>query len=271
VLLPHLFYVGDRVEARVKLRVETADIEQPAAPAELPDPEWGTIHRVSITGSGRRFDVRISFTPFRPGTLTFPPLDFGSLTLHGVDFHVASILEEDSPQLSPMRDQLVLPSTRFFIAMAATVLVLVPVAILAFYPFIRRQFGRVVGYYRAGRPYRKLRRSLNRLRQDAAHVEGRTYYIRLLDEGRRYLTRKLGVDCVSATTRELETMMVSYIANEEDRGTLLSLFHMGDLVKFAQRPAPIDKRVDDADMLLEIAWRLERRRSEERRLARAGA
>ena len=112
LLLPQRFYVGDRVEARVQLRLAETAQAPTRAPETTPDPEWGTIHAISIDGSGRDYEVRIGFTPYQPGTLTFPALDLGALTLRGVDFHVESILDGQSTELAPVRSQLLLPSTR---------------------------------------------------------------------------------------------------------------------------------------------------------------
>lgn len=264
VFLPQQYYVGDTVEARVRIRVEAQGPVTLSAPEEPPSPAWGSIRRILVSGAFPTYEVRISFTPFRPGTQTFPPIDLGEITLEGVDLHVASVLEPGESELAPVRDQLLLPQTRVLLTVVVAVLVGIPLMLFVAFPWFRHRWNDILTAYRSRRPHRKLRRALDRLQNEAAHLSAREFYIRLLEDSRRYLTRKLGFDCMSATTGELRSAFSRVLGNNSLVDTLTGLFETGDLVKFANRTASLEQRLNHIDALRHAAAQLEKERKQQR-------
>jgi hypothetical protein len=264
VFLPQQYYVGDTVEARVRVRLDADEPRSLSAPEELPEPAWGEIRRVLVSGGYPNFEVRISFAAYRPGTQTFPPIDLGGITLRGVDLHVASVLEEGDSELAPVRDQLLLPQTRVLLAVVLAVLFGIPLMLFVAFPWVRSRWQVAVAAHQARRPYRKLKRSLDRLEEESDQLTGRNFYIRLLEDARRYLTRRLGVDCMSATTGELRKLISRTLGQSELVDTLNGLFQTGDLVKFAHRASPVEQRLRHIEALRHAALQLEKERRHRR-------
>lgn len=256
--LPQVFYVGDRVEMRVKFRVGTqAGVR---LPEESPTMEWGTLHRVGLEETSSGWELRASFTPFRPGTQTLPAMVLGDVYLRGVDVPVSSILEDTRSELAPLRDQLMLPATRVLLAAVLGTLVAVPLLWFVSYRWGRRRILSLVQRYRAAVPYRRIRRSLRRLSTEMDGMSDREFYIRLLSDFRSYLTRRMHTDALSATTEELADELERYIPSVEDREAVLEVFHFGDRVKFASQRATARTRADHLEAVLRVLRHLERKR-----------
>lgn len=254
VFLPQVFYVGDRVELRLRLRLGPGiTLQQNSTPPRV---EWGTVHGVTAVQQGQDAELRVEFTAFRQGTLALPPLDLGQITIQGFDVFVASILS-DKPELSPLRDQAILPSTDLLIAGTVAALVLAPLVWLFFARFGKKRVQRLVERYRANQPARRLNRSLRQLDSEVQALKGREFYIALLEDLRAYVSQKLGVDCMSATTHELRGYLDQLIEDSRDREELVALFHYGDLVKFAQRRSPVKKRRKHIQDVQEVIAKIE--------------
>ena len=269
IFLPQVFYVGDRVELRLRLRLEAGlEVRRELAPPEVP---WGRIHSISAAQQGQDAEVRVEFTAFRQGTLALPPLELGDVTVRGFDIYVETILE-DERELAPLREQTVLPSTNFLIAAVLGGLVLVPMVWLLFVRVGRSRIRRLVERYRANQPARRLRKSLRQLAAEVESMPGREFYIRLLSDLRSYISRKLNVDCMSATTEELRGYLVQLIDRAEDREALLELFHQGDRVKFARGSSTVKKRRRHLETVSAVLESLEERhkRHRERKERHAG-
>ncbi|TVR05255.1 MAG: hypothetical protein EA403_03210 [Spirochaetaceae bacterium] len=253
-LLPQEFYVGDRVEMRVTLRTTSAvDL---LAPGRIPAVEWGEIHQVRLASRGLDWDIRIVLTSFQPGTRTIPPLDFGGIVVSDLTLHVPSILIDGRRDLASPQPQILPPGTRLWISVIAMVLVVVPLSFLVFLRWGRRSLAEFLVRRRERKPYRRFVRALSLLSQGVEQIDGREFYIALLEHVRRFLSSTLETDCMASTTTELGGHLNRLLSDDGDRQTVLSLFHRGDLVKFAAAPAPVDQRRDDISVLLSIAERL---------------
>jgi hypothetical protein len=254
VFLPQVFYVGDRVELRLRMRLEPGiTLQRSGTPPRV---EWGTVHGISAVQQGQEAEVRVEFTAFRQGTLALPPIDLGEITVQGFDVYVETILGEN-PELSPLRDQAVLPSTDLLIAGAIAALVVIPLLWLFFVRFGKNRVHRLVERYRANQPARRLNRSLRQLDAEVQALKGREFYIALLEDLRSYVSQKLGVDCMSATTHELRGYLDQLIEDTQDREDVVALFHYGDLVKFAQRRSPVKKRRQHIEDLQQVIAKIE--------------
>jgi hypothetical protein len=262
LFLPQVFYVGDRVEMRVAFR--TSPGAAPRLPEESPSIAWGTLHRVRLAEVAAGWELRVSFTPFQPGTQTLPPMQLGDVYLRGIDVPVPSILEEDRSELAPLRDQLLLPATRFLFAAALAVLVVVPAAWFVFFRWGRRRFEQLVRRYREALPYRRISRSLRQLSNEMDEMSDREFYIQLLSDFRAYLSRRMHTEAFSATTEELAGELERYIPTAEDRDAVLEVFKFGDRVKFASQRASTRARADHLEAVLRVLSHVERKREPQR-------
>ncbi|TVQ35832.1 MAG: hypothetical protein EA384_15535 [Spirochaetaceae bacterium] len=257
--LPQQFYVGDRVEMRVGVR-STAAVGL-SVPEVMPQVEWGDLHHVRLVPRGTEWEVRVIFTAFRPGTRTIPPLDLGAFTVSDLSVHIPSILEtQGRSEPAPPQEQAALPGTRLWITLFAVLLLLLPLLWIFTMSRGRRYLQEFIRRYRERQPYRRLVRALKTLSAGIEQMDGREFYIMLLEHIRRYLSTRLRADCMSATTAELDAYLEQLLFEAEDRRKLLELFRHGDLVKFAALPAPAEQRSEHITDLRAVADNLEQRR-----------
>jgi hypothetical protein len=259
VFIPSVYYVGDRVELRLTLR--SALLDQIQLPQELPQPAWGTIHDIRIIDRGDEKDIRILFTSYYPGTRTLPAINLGPILLSDISIFVSSILTSNEQDLVPSRDQLILPGTQLIIILWSLLVLSVPLLWLVIFRWGRQYFAQLIARYREGLPYRRLVKSLRELTENAGAMDGRNFYIALLDLVREYLTGRIRVDARSATTRELEFALKKEVDNPSDRNFIVRLFHHGDLVKFASQPSTLKSRMDHLTQLQEVLEHIETSRS----------
>ncbi len=254
VLLPPEFYVGDSVEMRLTLRVGQNEALTP--PKALPTDRWIVFHSIRVVPHGDTQEVRISFTPYHPGTLPFPPIELGHVVLKDISVYVKPVLSAQATgQTTDLRaayGPLLLPNTRLFVGAMVGVLLIAPLLWLGFYRFGRRRIQDLLKRLQENRPYRRLLRYLKSVDQRAGDMRGREFYIELLTELKLYLGRRLAVDFAALTTAELEPHLAGLLLTDSERGQLVGLFRFGDLVKFAGRPAPVRQRKSHIDQLLTI-------------------
>ena len=112
--IPQSYYVGDRVELRAVLRLSAGVRVSPSK--ELPRLAWGTVQDLKVSGSQGKYDLSILFTPFHPGTQTFPAFKLGDASVEGLKVHVRSLVDEGFRESIPPQGQLLLPSTKLFSA-----------------------------------------------------------------------------------------------------------------------------------------------------------
>ncbi len=254
--LPQQFYVGDRVEMRAVVRLSRA--EELTVPAPLPQLEWGDLHHIRLVPRGAEWEVRVIFTPFQPGTRTMPALNLGSVTVSGLSVHVPSIVEAgDYGEPAPPQPQVVLPGTRLWTALLVVLLVLLPLAWIVFFRRGRRYLQELLQRYRERQPYRRLLRVVKQLTASIDQIDGRAFYIALLEQMRRYISTKVGADCMAATTGEIGAYLQRLPATDADRERLLQLFRYGDLVKFASVEASVSQRATHLGELRSVVESLE--------------
>jgi hypothetical protein len=258
IFLPRVYYVGDRVELRVLLRYSAE--EEPAPPTEVPTVEWGDVHEITASFENGVGELRLSFTPFTPGTQSIPPISLGSITLGRTDVFVQSILTQEEAELAPTRGPVVVPGTRLALILFLGVLFGGPLLWLF---VLRRGLEWIRGLlrrYQEGQPYRRLARDLRNLTQSSTDIDGRRFYILLGEDFRRYLTRKTGTDCLAATTGEVSERLSGLVDDPIKRRQLVELLHYGDLVKFADRPSSENTRREHVEIMREAVKTVEARR-----------
>ncbi len=269
VFLPSVYYVGDRVELRLSLR--SSLLNEIQLPQELPQPSWGVIHDIRIIDRGDEKDIRILFTSYYPGTRTLPSINLGPILLTDISIFVSSILDSSEQDLVSGRDQLILPGTQLIIILWILLVFSIPLLWLMIFKWGRSYFLLLIRRYQAGLPYRRLLRNLRELTENAGTMDGRNFYIALLDLVREYLSGRIRVDARSATTKELESALKKEVENPADRNFIVRLFHHGDLVKFASQPSTLKSRMDHLTQLQEVLQHIESNRGAEEQGRSAGS
>ncbi|MFW5827496.1 MAG: hypothetical protein ACOCU4_05370 [Alkalispirochaeta sp.] len=257
IFLPQTYYVGDLVEARVVVR-SSEDLDL-SVPQTLPSTEWVDLREVSIVQRADGYEVRILFQPFFVGTRQLPAIDLGSFTVSGVSAVVSTLQSEEGElELQPVRDQLLLPGTRALIAAIILAVFGIPLVVVFTGGWITRHVAAFRERYRANRPYRTLQKRLKQLQTEMHELDGKGYYIRLVDITRSYLEGRYGIVFRSATTGELDRYLRKEGIPEEQRQRLIELFQFGDLVKFANRRVTVHDRTYHLEAVKSLSGELQR-------------
>lgn len=244
VFLPSIYHVGDRVELRLSIEGLSQDL---SLPQQLFQPEWGSIHDIRIINREDEKDIRIQFTSYYPGTQTIPPIDLGAIVIEDIAIFVTSLLE--GTELVSSRGQVVLPGTQIIIIFAALLLFSLPLMWFPFIKWFRRYVRRLTALYQDGKPYRRIEDKLKELTARTGFIDGRNFYIQLLDLVREYLSARIQQNVKVATTEELEAYLRKSLENPEYRNFIIQLFHHGDLVKFASQPSTLKSRMNHLEQL----------------------
>ena len=93
-------------------------------------------------------------------------------------------------------------------------------------------------------------------------LDGKAYYIRLLDEARAFLDSQYDGAILSATTGELSPLLQRAGVDDEMCATVVELFQFGDLVKFAYRTVTLEDRTRHLDDFRRLAQTVYRQREE---------
>lgn len=263
LFLPQTYYVGDVVEARVVVR-SSEDLDL-SVPPTLPATEWVDLREVSIVQRADGYEVRILFQPFFVGTRQLPAIDLGMFTVSGVSAVVSTLQSEEGElALQSVRDQLLLPGTRALIAVIVLAIFGVPLAVAFTGGWITRNVVALQERYREKRPYRTLQKRLKQLQTETHELDGKRYYIKLVDITRSYLEGRYGIVFRSATTGELDVYLRKEGIPVEQRQRLIELFQFGDLVKFANRRVTVHDRTYHMDAVKALAGELQRVEREDR-------
>jgi hypothetical protein len=239
LLLPPRFYVGDRVELRLRLRVDRA--LRLAEPVLLPEDPWIDLHGVQIderrpAGASGEVRVRIFFSAFRPGATVLPTLTIGDLELAGIEVNTQSVLEaQEKPTLRGLRAPLRIPFTVMRILGVVAAVLAAPAAAVFAVLNGARGLRRLANLRRRRRPYASLQRSLQRLRGEADSGEGRDFFIVLSLSLKRYLSERLRRSVMSATTAEIQPQLAEAGVDLPLAREVHELLTRADLVKFSGR------------------------------------
>lgn len=263
VFLPQTYYVGDIVEARVVIR--STDVLDLVVPAALPDTPWVDLRSVQVLQRADGYEVRIVFQPFFIGTRRLPPIPMGALTVSGVSAVVSRLETGAGEELEPepVRDQLLLPGTELLIGVAIIAIIGAPLLVLLTGGWLRATLRRLQARYRENRPYRSLQKGLRQLQTDMHELDGKRFYIRLVDLLRDYLGGRFSQSLRSATTGELEVQLRREGIDTNHRRQLVELFHFSDLVKFASHRVTVDDRSRHLEEVRSISAELQKQPREE--------
>lgn len=228
--VPPAFYVGDKVEMTVEL-----ELEQPlelSEPGQMPESDWIEVLDIRTEADGRKAVIRIDFIPFAPGTRTLPAVDLGGLYIKDLKVPTRSVLTEDIQGVRTLRGQRLLPGTRLAVALILALAAMAPFIGFSGVRWAWKQIRRMQEAWRVGRPARRLRRTMRTLGLSIGDISSVSWYSALTEALRKYMTSKLGRDCMSATTAEI-ALMREFSQPEGPHARILDILQEGDMVKFA--------------------------------------
>lgn len=255
--IPSVYYVGDKVEMRISLH--SAFAKKMSVPQEIPQPSWGKLLSMHLISRENEPELRLVFISFAAGTRSLPPLNLGPVVLEGVNIFVTSTLGtgNTSLNLAPAREQVLIPGTILMIAVQILIILLIPASLITVIirgrPAIRR--------FRQGRkdglPYRRMQRNLKIIGHHIEELDARSFYIRIMNDTRLYLSDRLRISAVAATTGELEIALNQRVHHAQTAQGLIDLFRHGDRVKFAGAAASLQSRMADLHQLEETLRHIE--------------
>jgi len=256
VYVPHIFYVGDIVHMRVRLRIRQSKKIETLQYYE--QPLWGKILSARVSRSdGKNRSLNITFTAYEPGTLTFPVFLLNDAVVSGLSVHVSSILERSQGDLAVPMKQLLLPYT--FPAFLGFLLLLLGIPVLLFFltGYTKKVGVRFIRWRRARSPLRQCKRELKKLKRRLSEYQTRIFYERLARSMREYLVYRISPCFLSATSHEIAMLL-------KDKGVDLSLsevlgklFYQSDLVKFAHCSVSQESKREDVETAHKTILRLQ--------------
>jgi hypothetical protein len=230
--IPPTFFVGDEVELYLSF-----SLEGPVAvevPENLPESEWVEIRDIFIETDEKQVRVIISFTPFAAGTRTLPTMELGALQLFDIKVPTHSILQNAHDGARSLRGQLLMPGTKLAVALILSLAAMAPFLIYGLARFGWNWFRKSRALYRIGRPARRLRRLLKKLKAGVGTETASLWYYQLTEGLRTYLSARTGRDCSSSTTAEIARMS-EFSVSDTPQQHILEVLKEGDMVKFAGR------------------------------------
>lgn len=251
--LPPTYYVGDVVEARVRLSVNgDAEIREPD---ELPPPGNVHIRDIRIIPISDEYDVRISFSCYETGEGELPSIDLGDITLTGVPIEVESILQEGDTTIEDAFGPTLLPGSRLMLALFAGGLLTLPPLVVLAVVWLRRFIENMRVKWKDRKPLKELNNDLDAL--VSAKTSSREFYIELTGVFRRYLTHRLSIDTKASTASELARDLRQLLQGVEAVDKISNELPGFDAVKFGGRRIKRQQRQADIGKVREAALAIE--------------
>jgi hypothetical protein len=270
VFLPQEFYVGDRVELRISFIPDEGMMVRP--PAELPVLSWMDLHELTVMRQDTVWEARILFTSYAPGTRSLPPIEMGDVRFDALKIHTRAILAEEEHEFYGLKNQLLIPGTRFAIIFLVFLLFFGPIIVLNSAGRIHHGFKSLIVAQRGRRPYRRIQRSLKELAERQAQMSSRRFYIVLDEEFRRYLSDRTCDDFLSITSSEFKASLLAALSEGgKDRVPAVEeLLRRSDLIKFGGENSDKNRREGDIELVLSVVRLVEeieraRRKTEQQR------
>ena len=260
VFLPPTFYVGDEVEMRLRIKPDPGKTIQ--APGEMPELSWLRVdHATLITGENEA-EFRLGFSTFQPGTRSLPDISLGDIVLKDIKIHTTSVLGPDQNTLAPLRDQMYLPGTKFYIVLFVAVIIFLPVVLVPLTRFLRKKISQTLVKSREGRVYRRFQKEIKYIQDRMETLDSREFYILLTESLRRYLWKRTGKDFITTTSREIRNLMRVTLPDQSIQRSILKVFTTGDRVKFGGTSEGTKTRNRNLALVLESAEKIEHRYTE---------
>ncbi len=260
--LPPTFYVGDKVELRIRLKLDSPATLR--APAEMPHDQWIRIESISITHAKDYSVVHIFFASFAPGSRAFPDINLGGIQLRGIRVTTTSLLSEGRTRLTDPKGQLLLPGSTLILGIGIALLVGLPPLFFVLFRRTRLKLVELIERRRSKKPWRALKRALDALERESPPRNARRFYITLIDAVRRYLTVKFGSNFRTVTAREFVAASNQTTVGRDAGTVLAEILHFGELVKFAGTPASEENLTGDLSRVREVIGAIEERAERDR-------
>jgi len=251
VFLPKEYYVGDKVELRIKLTIEEGYTLQ--LPENLPESSWINFHSVEITKADKNQEVRIVFTSFIPGTRSLPALNLGGIVLNSVKLHTSSLIESTGNDFVGIADQLLLPGTKLMLVIVVGTLFLGPLLVLMLLGPFRKKIAEFAGIGRGRRPIKRLNRILRELEDQKGRISCRRFYIRLSREVREYLSKRSTVDFTTLTTQDMKFALSRVVNNSEFVENILGMMKLADSIKFGRLTTDDARKMNDIILIRNVS------------------
>ncbi len=230
--IPPTFFVGDSVELRITFSHDGPLAVAP--PDSIPESDWVDISDVFLIQEDNTVTVVIAFTPFAPGTRTLPPMKLGALQLKDIKVPTHSIMVNSHEGVRTLRGQLLMPGTRLAVALILSLAAMAPFLGYGLFRFSWKWVKKSRQLYRVGRPVRRLRRVIKKLKTGIGSMQASLWYYELTEALRAYLSARTQHDSRSATTAEI-ALMSEFLVDDTPQKDLLEILKEGDMVKFAGR------------------------------------
>lgn len=240
-ILPAEIRVGEPGELRIRL-ITPAD-EPLEIPSPLPQTQWVEVTSARIIDRDNETEIVVSFNAFRTGVIELPDFDLGPAVLDTGEVRIESVLPSGGvAPIQAVRGPLFAPGSQVFLLLLIVFLVAAPFLLYRGGIHASTHIRTALSAWRENKPYRRIMRVLRTIHMRFDTLDPKSFYIALIDETRVYLTRRLGVDAVTATASEVPLLIRGKIADEERVKQLASIFRQADLVKFAGASSDKDKR-----------------------------
>ncbi|MDA3939540.1 MAG: hypothetical protein PF693_09550 [Spirochaetia bacterium] len=255
VFIPKEYYVGDKVELRIKLDVESNYRLQ--LPSALPSSSWIDINSIEITDNNKVSELRIVFTSFIPGTRSFPTLFLGEVILNSVKIHTSSLIEIREGGFIGIEDQLLLPGTKLGLSIIVGILFIGPILIILLLGPFRRKIAKVLKNNIGRSPISKLNKLLRELDDQRTGISCRRFYIRLSAAVREYMSKRSDLDFITMTTSDIEIALIQVLGHREYSSMLTDMMKLSDTIKFGKVTTADKKKMDDIELIKNISKFLE--------------
>jgi hypothetical protein len=237
VFLPPRFFVGDRVELRLKYDVPAGVAVQ--VPDRLPEHAW--IEFLDIDIQDRRISsgagvvqVRLHFIPFSPGEAVLPSIRLGDLDTGELMVSTQSTLElEPDPTLRGPRRQLLLPLTWLRLLVLLLIAAGTPLCLYLLLRYGIRSVARIREARLRRLPYIHARKGLSQLETGRSSMEGKSFFILLSLTIRRYLSERYAVPLMSVTTGEILKELNIVGVEESVSRRIHEILKTADIIKFS--------------------------------------
>ncbi|MCD6397159.1 MAG: hypothetical protein J7L71_06435 [Spirochaetaceae bacterium] len=255
VFLPKEYFVGDKVELRIKLNIEDGFSLQ--LPAKIPESSWVNINSVDISGSEKVPELKILFTPFIPGTRSLPTLSFGEIIINSVKIHTSSLIDSRDSEFVGIMNQALLPGTKFGLILLIGILFFSPIFFILLLGPLRSKIFYIIKKNIGLRPFRKLNRNLKDLEIQKSGISCRRFYIRLSGSIREYLSKRTDTDFITLTTSDMKNSFVKILGNRELSEELYKMMRLSDKIKFGNVTTTDEQKMIDIELIKKVSEFLE--------------
>lgn len=256
IFLPKEYYVGDKVELRIKLTIEEGYTLQ--LPENIPESSWMKFHSIEITKIDKNSELRIVFSSFIPGTRSLPSLNLGGVVLNSVKLHTSSLIDSTGNDFVGIADQLLLPGTKLILVLVVGTLFLGPLLILMLLGPLRKKITDFVRIGRGRRPIKRLNKILRELEDQKGRISCRRFYIRLSREVREYLSKRSDIDFITLTTQDM-SLALNKVVNTEFAVDISEMMKLADSIKFGRLTTNDTRKISDIILIRNVSSFIEKK------------